>query len=83
MCYCYILYSESLDRYYVGASSDLEGRLTRHNAAHSGFTSKGQPWRIVYFEEYSDKETAFSRERQLKKWKSRKMIERLCSSRLK
>jgi putative endonuclease len=78
MYYCYILYSDSIKKYYIGASSDPLGRLHRHNTANSGFTSKGQPWRIVYVEEYVDKVSAYRRERQLKSWKSRKMIEQLC-----
>ncbi len=42
MHYCYILYSKSLDRYYIGSTSQTpEERLQKHVANHSGFTGKG------------------------------------------
>tara|TARA_R100000479_G_scaffold144677_1_gene80115 strand:- start:439 stop:552 length:114 start_codon:yes stop_codon:yes gene_type:complete len=35
---------------------------------------------LVYFEEYNDKKEAFSRERQVKSWKSKKRIKELIES---
>ncbi|MBP6687235.1 MAG: GIY-YIG nuclease family protein [Lacibacter sp.] len=29
--YCYILYSDKLNKYYVGSTSDLERRFNDHN----------------------------------------------------
>ncbi len=77
MFHLYILYSESLERFYVGHSNDLEARVKRHNRAGNKYTSKGQPWKLVYSEEFSSKELAYARERQIKKWKSSKMILKL------
>jgi len=37
-------------------------------------------WKIVYSEEFDSKEEAFERERQVKKWKSRKKILELLRS---
>jgi len=31
MFWIYIIYSEKFDKYYVGFSSDIEGRLAAHN----------------------------------------------------
>ena len=77
----YILYSPKLDRYYIGhTSDDLEERLRRHNSNHKGFTGQASDWTISYFESYKTKEAAYSRERQLKSWKSRKKIEQLVKS---
>ena len=73
--YTYILYSEALDKYYVGSSSNVEARLLKHLSNHKGFTSKAKDWVIKYREGYSTKQEALSREFQIKKWKSRKMIE--------
>ncbi|WP_255897895.1 GIY-YIG nuclease family protein, partial [Paradesertivirga mongoliensis] len=36
----YIQYSQSLDKYYVGCTSDVSERLKKHNTNHSGFTGK-------------------------------------------
>jgi len=44
---------------------------------HKGFTSKAIDWKVVYSEKFATREEALKRERQMKKWKSRKMIEKL------
>ena len=77
----YILYSKSIDRYYIGYTSDiLTERLRRHNSNHKGFTGKIGDWEIIYTEDYTLKEDATKREREIKNWKSRKKIELLISS---
>jgi hypothetical protein len=49
----YILYSVSLDRYYIGyTSTEVEVRLGKHMAKHKGFTSKADDWIVKYFETY-------------------------------
>ena len=40
----YILYSETLAKYYVGSTSDFEKRLAEHNSGKGNYTSKGVPW---------------------------------------
>ena len=52
MPFTYILYSEKLDKYYVGSSIDKDEWLRRHNRGSEKFTLTGIPWRIVYFEEH-------------------------------
>ncbi len=79
MYYCYILYSEKLDKYYIGSTSNIEGRILRHNSSNHGFTSTGKPWILKYSEPFAEKTEALKREMQLKSWKSRKMIEELIS----
>ena len=77
----YILYSGLLNRYYVGYTGNLVGeRLEKHLANHKGFTGKQTDWVIVYTETYDTKAAAIKRENEIKKWKSRKMIEKLISS---
>ena len=76
----YIIYSETRDRYNIGASADPTARLERHNNSRKGFTASGQPWRLVYSEAYSTKSEALKRERQLKSWKNRHRIEALILS---
>ena len=81
MCYCYIIYSIKLDHYYVGSTCDsLNERLRRHNSNHKGYTSKTSDWKLVYNEEFKTSPEARQRERQIKAWKSRKMILELISS---
>ncbi|WP_373492922.1 GIY-YIG nuclease family protein [Aquiflexum sp.] len=74
-CYFYILYSKSKDKFYLGHSCDeLKERVRRHNTNHKGFTGKTNDWELVYFEEFSSKEEAYSRERKVKSWKSKSKI---------
>ncbi len=78
MPYTYILYSEILDRYYIGSTRDLVSeRLYKHNHQHKGFTSTVSDWQVVYQEEFADYVNAHRREKEIKGWKSSKMIERL------
>jgi putative endonuclease len=73
----YILYSASRDKYYVGCCEDVDKRLVKHNTNHSGFTGKTGDWVIKWTEEHPNKTDALQREKQIKAWKSRKMIEKL------
>lgn len=77
MAFMYILYSDKLDKYYVGACTNLERRLYEHNIGHSKFTALGMPWEVVYKEEFEDLKLAKKRELEIKKKKSRKFIEQL------
>jgi len=76
----YILHSNSLDRYYVGYTNDLERRLKEHNRKKGKYTDSGIPWQLVYQETYSTKTEAMDREKFIKLKKSRAFIESLLSS---
>jgi putative endonuclease len=73
----YILYSEKLNKYYIGSTGDLEDRLKKHNRSRSGFTSLGKPWILLYNEAFDNKTDALIREKQIKNWKNRDRIELL------
>ena len=77
----YILYSPILDKYYIGHTGDnLEERLRRHNTDHKGFTGGIGDWKVVYIEWFHTKVDAYRREREVKNWKSRRLIEKLIDS---
>jgi putative endonuclease len=73
----YILFSKELNRYYIGVTSNLEERIKKHNRKNKGFTGRANDWYLVYSEEHETKAIAIAREREIKNWKSREMIERL------
>ena len=77
MCVTYILYSERIDVYYVGSTSNLEDRLIRHNSGRSTYTKRGIPWAVVYRKEYETKSESYQAELYIKSQKSRKCIEKL------
>ena len=75
--YCYILFSVSKNKYYVGfTAGNLEDRIKKHNSNHKGFTGKTGDWMLVYFEKFNDKVDAINREKYIKKQKSKKFIEK-------
>ena len=76
----YILLSETTNHYYIGHTQDVEQRLAYHNANYSKSLRNRGPWRLVYEEEYKTRAQAMRRERQIKSWKDRDMIERLVSA---
>ena len=78
MCFCYILYSKSIDKYYIGQfCEDLQERLRKHLSDHKGFTSKAKDWIIAYFECFEIKSDAYKWEIEVKAWKSKSKIEKL------
>ncbi len=78
MFHTYVLYSEALDKYYVGyCGPDLQARVNAHLSNHKGFTGRTKDWVIAHVEKYETKKEAMHRERQIKNWKSRKLVERL------
>ncbi|MBE9668638.1 GIY-YIG nuclease family protein [Mucilaginibacter boryungensis] len=77
MYFVYILYSISKNKYYVGSCEDIAKRLAKHNTNHAGFTGKTGDWTVKHTEQYTNKADALKREKQIKAWKSRVMIEKL------
>ena len=61
------------DSLYVGETSDLATRERDHNEGRGGsYTAKRRPVQIVYAEQFSSREEALRRERQIKRWTSQK-----------
>ena len=77
MPFTYVLYSAKLNKYYIGACTDLERRLYEHNIGHSKFTSTGIPWILKHSESFDTLQEAKKRELYIKRMKSRKYIESL------
>ena len=77
MCFLYILQSEITGRFYVGSTDDLERRLSEHLRGHSAATRGRGPWKLVHREQFENLLEARRREREIKRWKSAKMIQAL------
>jgi putative endonuclease len=78
--FVYILQSESTGRFYTGQTAKLEVRLACHNSNFSKSLKNKGPWKLLYTEKYETRSQAVCRERQIKNWKDRRMIERLVSA---
>jgi len=55
----------------------LDQRLHFHNTGQSHYTARKGPWNLVYSEEFETRSQAARREQEIKRWKSRKMIQAL------
>ena len=69
--YIYILYSSSLDQYYVGHTENVADRIFRHTNSGSKSTKKAKDWVLKYTEEFDSRSKAMQRELKIKKKKSR------------
>jgi putative endonuclease len=77
--FVYILFSEKIDLFYIGQSSDPFQRLEQHNNPfeNQNWTRKGIPWEIYLTIPAQNQNQAMRIEHYLKKMKSRKYLQML------
>lgn len=69
-CFVYVIASaagDSRSRTYVGWTTDLEGRLERHNAGAGARSTRGRAWTLLYAERHLTRRQAMGREWRLKR----------------
>jgi putative endonuclease len=67
--FVYILAGKRNGTLYVGMTDDLVKRVWQHrNGIIPGFTKQYGIKLLVWYETYDSRESAFARERQIKKW---------------
>ena len=72
----YILASQRNGTLYIGSTEDLGKRIWEHKEEiRKGFTAEYGVKRLVWYEAHDTRESAFARERQMKKWKRAWKIE--------
>ena len=69
MYFVYMLVAMKLDKVisYVGYTNNLEKRIDTHNKGKGAKFTRGNKWRLIYYEIFSDKSNALKREYSLKK----------------
>ena len=81
MSTCYILYSPSLDSFYVGCTSDsIENRIDKHLKKFYGsskYSSKTTDWELYLSISCSSFKIAIKLEKKIKRMKSKKYIANL------
>ena len=79
MSYVYILYSESLNRYYVGEASNINKRVEQHNSGFysTAFTKQVSDWVLFHVIDCKDRVQARKIETHIKKMKSKTYIQNL------
>ena len=66
MFYVYVIKSLKHSFIYVGSTNDLRRRFQEHNSSKEISTKAYAPFRLVYYEAYTDRLDALDRERKLK-----------------
>ena len=69
--YVYILTNKAKTVLYIGVTNELRERLYTHrnpDVLSKAFTAKYKCYYLIYWEQYSDIDTAIDREKQLKGW---------------
>ncbi len=64
--YTYILYSQKFDKYYIGQTNEIAGRLKRHNSGSETATQPFIPWTLLWYTEKSSRAEAMLLEKKLK-----------------
>jgi putative endonuclease len=72
--FVYVLKSDFDTSWYVGFTSDLEKRISEHNAGLSYYTKRKLPWALIYYEVSFNKYDAIAREKYLKTGMGRRYI---------
>ncbi len=76
--FVYILYSHSIDKYYVGKTQHLERRIEFHNSESNRiWTRRGRPWELRAVINCETAEQSAKTELFIKKQKSRRFIEKI------
>src|SRR5438067_10914959 len=74
MFYVYLLHSTKDNGFYIGFSTDLKRRLSEHRLGASFATKSRGPWKLIYYEAYTEREDAEDRERFLKSGAGRQSL---------
>ena len=77
--YCYILYSPSLDKFYIGETENLEERINQHRTGFVdiAYTKQAADWQLYYSITCQSRSQARAIERHIKRMKSKIYIENL------
>lgn len=66
MTFVYVIRSLKDGRFYVGLTSNVQRRLSEHNAGRTRSTKGYSPWELFFIEEYETLSEARNREVYLK-----------------
>ena len=78
--FVYIL-TNNYNTLYIGVTNDLVRRLYEHRQKlASGFTSKYNLTKLLYYESTNDVGVALTREKELKKWRREKKVALILSA---
>lgn len=75
--YVYILQSQKDNSFYIGYTSDLIKRFKQHNSGESQATKPFRPYKLIFYEAFSNMIDAKNREEYLKSGYGRRTVKKL------
>ena len=74
--FVYVIYSRSIDKFYIGETEDIDTRLYQHNSGffQNTFTSRANDWTLHWHLACNDRSQARKIETHLKQMKNRKYL---------
>ncbi|NNT70684.1 GIY-YIG nuclease family protein [Flavobacterium sp. IMCC34852] len=78
MHFLYIIYSSSVNKFYVGETDEMDKRLLKHNKHlyEGSFTKIAEDWKVILLFECISKDQAVRLEKFIKRMKSKVFIEK-------
>ena len=73
----YIIKSETGGKFYIGYTKNIIKRLQEHNLGKTKSTKRRGPYKVIYTEVYQDKQSAYKREREIKRYKGGQAFKKL------
>jgi putative endonuclease len=74
MYYVYVLLSEKDNKFYIGFTKDLKGRLTEHQKGKVPSTKHRRPLKLIYYEASLNESDAIKREKYFKTGYGRRFL---------
>ncbi len=71
----YVLWSDRLQKRYIGSTKNIDKRLMEHNSGKNRFTKGGVPWKVVYIESFQSNSEGRKREVFLKSGVGRRFLD--------
>jgi putative endonuclease len=71
----YIIFSEKFDRFYIGQTNDLDGRIERHNSGYVESTKSFRPWGLKLALSKNSRSESMVLEKKLKNLNRTRLIE--------
>ena len=82
MYFVYVLRSRLDGSFYVGYTTDLKKRFERHNKREVLSTKNKEPWKLIFFEAFTNSKDAKNRELYLKSGWGRRSLGKIISNTL-
>jgi len=73
----YIIFSPSINKYYIGHCEDFSVRISQHNTGRNKSTKAGAPWELVYSSRFDTRSRAMALEKKIKNRGAKRFLDDL------